>query len=58
MKMAAARAIADLVEPISEEYIIPSPLDRRVVPKVAEAVARAALETGVARSETERKARG
>ena len=49
MKMAASRAIASLVEKVSEECIIPSPLDRRVVPKVAEAVARAAIETGVAR---------
>ncbi|MGC9514444.1 NAD(P)-dependent malic enzyme [Methanocrinis sp.] len=49
MKMAAARAIARLAEPISEESIIPSPFDRRVVPKVAEAVARAAIESGVAR---------
>ncbi len=58
MKMAAARAIAELVEPVSEEYIIPSPLDRRVVPKVAEAVARAAQKTGVARVGAERKAGG
>ncbi len=49
MKMAAARAIAELADPISEEYVIPSPFDRRVVPKVAEAVARAAIESGVAR---------
>jgi malate dehydrogenase (oxaloacetate-decarboxylating) len=31
------------------EKIIPSPLDKRVVPAVAEAVARAAIETGIAR---------
>jgi malate dehydrogenase (oxaloacetate-decarboxylating) len=37
------------VENLSSECIIPSPLDRRVVPAVAEAVARAAIETGVAR---------
>jgi malate dehydrogenase (oxaloacetate-decarboxylating) len=49
MKVAASNAIADLVENPSEKCIIPSPLDRRVVPKVAEAVARAAIETGVAR---------
>jgi malate dehydrogenase (oxaloacetate-decarboxylating) len=49
MKKAAAQAIASLVEEVSEERIIPSPLDRRVVPRVAEAVARAAIETGVAR---------
>ncbi len=49
MKMAAAKAIAGLVESVSERMIIPSPLDRRVVPAVAEAVARAAIETGIAR---------
>lgn len=49
MKMAASRAIAGLVQNPSRECIIPSPLDRRVVPAVAEAVARAAIESGVAR---------
>jgi malate dehydrogenase (oxaloacetate-decarboxylating) len=49
MKVAASRAIAGLVENVSEDLVIPSPLDRRVVPAVAEAVARAAIETGVAR---------
>ncbi len=49
MKVAASQAIAGLVENVSEECIIPSPLDRRVVPAVAAAVARAAIETGVAR---------
>jgi malate dehydrogenase (oxaloacetate-decarboxylating) len=49
MKMAAAKAIASLVDPASEERIIPSPLDRRTVPAVAEAVAKAAIESGVAR---------
>ena len=49
MKMAASRAIASLVENVTRECIIPSPLDRRVVPAVAEAVARAAIESGVAR---------
>jgi malate dehydrogenase (oxaloacetate-decarboxylating) len=49
MKIAASKAIADLVYPISEDSIIPSPLDRRVVPKVAKAVAQAAIETNVAR---------
>jgi malate dehydrogenase (oxaloacetate-decarboxylating) len=39
MNMAAARAIAELAEPVSADRIIPSPFDRRVVPKVAEAVA-------------------
>jgi malate dehydrogenase (oxaloacetate-decarboxylating) len=49
MKVAASRAIASLVENVSEVCIIPSPLDRRVVPAVAAAVANAAIETGVAR---------
>ncbi len=49
MKIAASKAIACLVEDVSEESIIPSPLDRRVVPVVAAAVARAAIETGMAR---------
>jgi malate dehydrogenase (oxaloacetate-decarboxylating) len=49
MKKAAALAIASLIEAVSETCIIPSPLDRRVVPRVAEAVARAAIETGVAK---------
>lgn len=49
MKVAASRAIAGLVESPTESCVIPSPLDRRVVPAVAAAVARAAIETGVAR---------
>jgi len=49
MKIAASQAIAGLVDSVSEVSIIPSPLDRRVVPAVAAAVARAAIETGVAR---------
>jgi malate dehydrogenase (oxaloacetate-decarboxylating) len=49
MKKAASLAIASLVDPVSENMIIPSPLDRRVVPAVAEAVARAAITTGIAR---------
>ncbi len=50
MKMAAARAIADLVkEDLSPEKVIPHPFDRRVAPEVAGAVAQAAIETGVAK---------
>jgi len=49
MKVAASQAIAGLVDSPSERCVIPSPLDRRVVPTVAAAVARAAIETGVAR---------
>ncbi|WP_025950055.1 NAD(P)-dependent malic enzyme [Geobacillus thermocatenulatus] len=51
MKIAAAEAIAELIQPeeLTEEYVIPNPFDRRVVEAVASAVARAAMETGVAR---------
>jgi len=51
MKLAASLALAELVsyEELSKNYIIPSALDPRVVPAVAEAVAKAALRTGVAR---------
>ncbi len=50
MKLAASNALASLVsdEELSSGYIIPSPLDPRVVPAVAEAVAEAARKTGVA----------
>ena len=49
--MAAAEAIAGTVEPdaLSPDYIIPSVFDRRVVERVATAVADAARRTGVAR---------
>jgi malate dehydrogenase (oxaloacetate-decarboxylating) len=51
MKIAAAKAIASLVDEkeLSEEYIIPNPFDPRVGKMVAESVAKAARETGVAR---------
>jgi len=51
MKIAAARAIASLVrdEELNADYIIPSPLDPRVKKAVAEAVAKAARESGAAR---------
>lgn len=51
MKVAAAHAIADLVrdDERSEEYIIPGAFDPRVADAVAQAVACAARETGVAR---------
>ncbi len=65
MKIAAARAIADLAkEDVPDEvanaypgqrpqygpdYIIPSPFDPRLISRVPPAVARAAMETGVAR---------
>jgi malate dehydrogenase (oxaloacetate-decarboxylating) len=51
MKLAAAHAIAGIIpdDHITEDYIVPSVFDRRVVRAVAQAVARAAHETGVAR---------
>jgi len=51
MKLAAAEAIARVIPEgaLSEEYIIPSLFDKTVVPQVAQAVAAAARQTGVAR---------
>jgi malate dehydrogenase (oxaloacetate-decarboxylating) len=51
MKMAAARALADLIsdDELSADYIIPKAFDPRVGPAVARAVAQAARDTGVAR---------
>lgn len=69
MKMAASKAIARLAkEPVPEivnlaygesniqfgpKYIIPKPFDPRLIHTVSEAVARAAMETGVARKPIE-----
>ncbi|MCK4699803.1 MAG: NADP-dependent malic enzyme, partial [Bacteroidales bacterium] len=65
MKIAASHALAELAkEPVPEtvikaydvkslifgkDYIIPKPLDPRLISRVAPAVAKAAIETGVAR---------
>ncbi len=51
MKMAAAYAIAELVgeEKLKPEYVIPEAFDLRIAPKVAAGVAKAAIDTGVAR---------
>ncbi len=51
MKLAAARALAAAVPrgELSAEYIIPSVFNKAVAPAVAEGVARAAHQTGVAR---------
>ena len=51
MKVAAAKALADLIpeEELSEQNVIPSAFDKRVVPAVAKAVAQAARDSGVAR---------
>ncbi len=72
MKVAAAKAIADLAkqdvpdavvkaygnEPLQfgPDYIIPKPLDARVLFTVAPAVAQAAIETGVARTAVDESA--
>jgi len=52
MKMAAAHAIADIVEEseLREDYIIPSVFNRDVAPAVAAAVAREARADGTARA--------
>lgn len=67
MKLAASRAIADLAKELvpdvintayelkrlsfGRDYIIPKPLDPRLLTAVSVAVAKAAVETGVARKE-------
>jgi malate dehydrogenase (oxaloacetate-decarboxylating) len=53
IKLAAARAIASMVDAreLSEDYIVPSIFDKKVVHAVASAVAEAAYNTGVARKE-------
>ncbi len=55
MKLAAALGIARLVSPaeLGPDYIIPKPFDRRVAPEVARQVARAAIDSGVARQEVD-----
>jgi malate dehydrogenase (oxaloacetate-decarboxylating)(NADP+) len=69
MKMAATRALADLAKEkvpeivinayggtdfsFGKDYIIPKPFDPRVLWKVAPAVAKAAIETGVAKNKIE-----
>jgi malate dehydrogenase (oxaloacetate-decarboxylating) len=51
MKQAAVHAIAGLIDEheLNADYVIPRPFDPRVAPAVAAAVAKAAMETGVAR---------
>ena len=52
MKLAATKALCSLIpdSEINPDYIIPNPLDNRVVKAVSEAVAKAARESGVARN--------
>ena len=51
MKVAAAYAIANLIDEkdLREDYVVADAFDKRVAPAVAAAVAKAAIETGVAR---------
>jgi len=51
MKIAAAQAIAEVIEPekLCEDYVIPTVFDSRVGPRVAAKVAEAAVRSGVAR---------
>lgn len=51
MKQAAVHAIAGLIDEheLNADYVIPRPFDPHVAPAVAAAVAKAAMETGVAR---------
>lgn len=51
MKIAAVHALANLVDDkeLSEEYVVADAFDPRVAPTVAEAVARTAIEQGLAR---------
>jgi malate dehydrogenase (oxaloacetate-decarboxylating) len=53
IKLAAAKAIASMVDEaeLSEDYIVPSIFDRKVVTAVASSVSAAAYKTGVARKE-------
>ncbi len=51
MLLAAANALSRIVpeSALSEEYILPSVFDKQIVPKIAKAVARAAIDSGIAR---------
>ncbi|AIG25244.1 NAD-dependent malic enzyme [Brevibacillus laterosporus] len=51
MKVAAVHAIADLIEgdQLHADFVIPAPFDPRVAANVAAAVAKAAMDSGVAR---------
>ncbi len=57
MKIAAATALADIAKKngLKKDYIIPSPFDKNVVVEVSLAVAKAGIETGVARKKIDLK---
>lgn len=49
MKLAAAYAIAGIIsdKELKEDYVIPNPFDKKIVKRVADAVAKVAKETGM-----------
>jgi malate dehydrogenase (oxaloacetate-decarboxylating) len=51
MRLAAAEALAAVIgaDEINEEYIVPSVFNRQIVPQIAQAVAQAAVDEGLAR---------
>ena len=55
MKIAAVRAIADIIKPeeLTEDYIIPGAFDERVADNVAREVAKTAIEIGVSKLKKE-----
>lgn len=55
MKIAAAYAIANLIkdEELNSDYVIPAAFDKRIAPAVAQAVAKAAMDSGVARTKVD-----
>jgi malate dehydrogenase (oxaloacetate-decarboxylating) len=58
MKLAAAHAISSVIpeSDLGPEYIIPSVFNRAVAPAVADAVAKAAIESGIARRDRAQQA--
>ncbi|HLR19850.1 MAG TPA: malic enzyme-like NAD(P)-binding protein [Staphylococcus sp.] len=58
MKQAAVEAIANLIsrDELTPDYCIPGPFDKRVAPSVAREVAKAAMESGVARTDVDPEA--
>lgn len=54
MKLAAAKAISGIVkDDLREDYIIPKPFDKRILPAVAVSVAKAAFETNNTRGKVD-----
>ena len=54
MKLAAAIALSEIArDNLSEDYIIPKPFDKRILPAVAVSVAKAAFDTGNTKGEVD-----